>query len=118
MNLVLPGHDAALRAEHDAIAARLAARRSIEQVRRGAWAAFLALTGAGLAFALAYTRWGATGPRGAQGPPTLFVLALVAALAGLSVAARAFAGARRLMRGEDRDFARLRELRVRLGLDP
>lgn len=111
------GEDVALRAEHDAIAERLSARRSIDHVRRGAWAAFLALLLGGVAGVLAYQRWGAAALEGTRSPAP-FALALAAALAGLSVAAGAFARARRLMRREDRDFTRLRELRARLELDP
>ena len=108
---------APLRAEHDQLAHRLAARRSIDHVRRGAWAAFLLVVTGGLAAKLAWDRWGSTHPRAFKGPPVFLYLALAAALACLTLAAVAFLRARRLMRDEDRDFARLRELRRRLGLD-
>ena len=108
---------AGLRAEHDQLAARLVARRSVDHVRRGAWAAFLLVITGGLAAKLGWDRWGSTHPRAFKGPPGYFYLALAAALSCLALAVAAFARARRLMRGEDRDFERLRELRRRLGLD-
>ncbi len=106
-----------LRAEHDELARRLAARRSIDHVRRGAWAAFLLVVTGGLAAKLAWDRWGSTHPKAFRGPPVFFYLALLAALACLALSAAAFLRARRLMRVEDRDFERLRDLRRRLGLD-
>ena len=113
-----PGGDArALRGEHDELAHRLAARRSIDLVRRGAWAAFLLLVTGGLSAKLAWDRWGSTHPGAFKGPPLLLFLSLLAALACLAVGVVAFLGARRLMRQEARDFARLLELRRRLGLE-
>ncbi len=110
---------AALQAEHDALAERVAARRSIDAVRRGAYAAFgLVITG-GLTLKFAWDRWG-WGPRPAKPPgryPLLFAVALAVSLVLLVVALRAFQAARRAMVVEDRDFARLRELRARLGID-
>lgn len=111
------GDAASLRAEHDDLARRLGTRHSIDLVRRGAWAAFLLVVTGGLAAKLGWDRWGSTNPRAFKGPPILFYLALAAALACLAVAAAAFRRARRLMRQEDRDFARLRELRRRLEME-
>lgn len=108
---------AALRAEHDDLARRLAARRSIDLMRRGIWAAFLLVVTGGLSAKLAWDRWCSTHPRAFKGPPVLFFLALLAALGCLAVAGAAFLRARRLMRQEDRDFARLLELRRRLELE-
>lgn len=107
-----------LRAEHDALAERLAARRSIDHVRRGAWAAFLLVVAAGLAAKLAWDRWYSTHPRAFKGPPVLFFLALAAALGCLAAAIAAFSRARRLMREEERDFSRLQALRRELGMGP
>jgi hypothetical protein len=107
-----------LRAEHDALAERLAARRSIDQVRRGAYAAFAAFVAAGLAAKLGFDRWFSTRESRFVGPPVLFVAALALALALAFAAAVAFSRARRLMRAEDVEFARMRELRARLELDP
>ncbi len=106
-----------LRAEHDELARRLAARRSIDHVRRGAWAAFLLVVTVGLTAKLGWDRWGSNHPKAFKGPPALFFLALLAALVCLVLSAVAFHRARRLMREEDRDFERLRHLRRRLGLD-
>jgi len=106
-----------LRAEHDALAGRLAARRSIDHVRRGAWAGFLLVLTGGLAGKLAWDRWGSTHPRAFKGPPALVYLSFLAALACLALAASSFVRARRLMREEERDFARLRALRRELGLE-
>ena len=106
-----------LRAEHDELARRLATRRSIDHVRRGAWAAFLMVITGGLTGKLAWDRWASTHPRAFKGPPALVYLSLLAALACLALAAAAFLRARRLMRQEDRDFARLRALRRELGLE-
>jgi hypothetical protein len=113
------GDDAALRAEHDELAARVATRGSIDDVRRGAYAAFAFLISSGLTVKFAWDRWG-TGPRPLKPIgryPILFVVALAIAVVLGWVAATSFAAARRKMRVEDRDFARLRELRSRLGID-
>lgn len=112
-----PGEESALRAEHDDLARRLGTRRSVDLVRRGAWAAFLLVITGGLAGKLGWDRWGSTSPRAFKGPPVLLYLALLSAVLCLAVAAASFARARRLMRAEDRDYRRLRELRHRLGID-
>jgi hypothetical protein len=109
---------AELRAEHDALAERLAARRSIDQVRRGAYAGFGAFIAAGLTAKLGFDRWISTRVTRFRGPPVFFIVALAVALALAAVALVAFVRARRLMRAEDAEFARLRELRARLELDP
>jgi hypothetical protein len=111
--------EAALRAEHDDLAGRVATRHSIDDVRKGAYAAFGLLMSGGLAVKFAWDRWG-WGPRPVR-PPGRYPLLFLAAL-GLSIflavfAAGAFLRARRAMRVEDLDFARLREIRARLGID-
>ncbi len=115
-----PAHDdeAALRAEHDGLSLKLASRRSIDAMRRGAYAAFALVITSGLSAKLAYDRWGPYHPRAFKSPPVFFYLALAAALTCLAVAGLSFAKARRQMRVEDADFARLRALREQLGLDP
>ncbi|HEY7726464.1 MAG TPA: hypothetical protein VH880_14100 [Anaeromyxobacteraceae bacterium] len=105
------------RAEHDALAARLAVRRSIDHVRRAAYAGFFAFVTSGLAVKLAWDRWFSTRPTRFRGPPFFFFAAAVVALVLLAGVAREAARARRLMREEDQDFARLRKLRAGLGLD-
>jgi len=107
----------ALRAEHDELAGRLAIRRSIDQVRLGAWAAFLLVISGALAARLGWDLWGSIHPRAYRAPPALFHLALAAAILSLALAVRAFVRARRLMREEDLDLARLRALRRELGLE-
>ncbi len=106
----------ALRAEHDALARRLAVRPSVDDMRRGVYSIFFAVITAGLAAKLAYDRWGPYHPRAFKGPPVLVFLALVAALACGAVAAFSFVRGRRKMRAEAAEFAQLRALRDRLGL--
>jgi hypothetical protein len=113
---------ATLRAEHDALARRLEIRRSIDHVRRGAYVAFGALLGVGLSLKLAWDRWGTpppgAAPRVREGLPLFFLLALALTLVLLAFAARDFVRARRLMREEDRLFARFKDVRAALRLDP
>jgi hypothetical protein len=113
------GEETILRAEHDLLAVRVAARRSIDDVRKGAYAAFGLVMSAGLTIKFAWDRWG-WGPRPARPPgryPLLFLLALGVSILLLVIAWTAFRRARSAMRVEDRDFARLREIRARLGID-
>jgi len=107
-----------LRAEHDALAERLAIRRSVDHVRRGAYAGFLALVSGLLSVKLAWDRWFSVKATRFRGPPAYFIAAAV--LAGLLVAYAVWCAvrARRLARTEDAEFARLRALRERLGLEP
>jgi len=108
---------AAQRALHDALAAKLAIRRSIDDVRRGAYGLLASLIGTGLAVKLAYDRWWSVRPNRFQGRPVYFyAMALLATLAILFTL-RAFLRARRLMAEEQVDFARLQALRADLGLD-
>jgi hypothetical protein len=114
------GEEAALRAEQDLLAGRVAARRSIDDVRKGAYAAFGLVMSAGLTIKFAWDRWG-WGPRPARAPgryPLLFLLALTVSIVLGVFAWAAFRKARSAMRVEDRDFARLREVRARLGIEP
>jgi len=107
-----------LRAEHDALAVRLAVRRSIDQVRQGAYGLLFSFIGAGLAVKLAYDRWWSVRPGRVPGRPfAVYLVALAAALA-LLFTLRAFLRARRLMAEEQADFEKLRALRTRLGLEP
>jgi hypothetical protein len=122
MDTATPGKDAAaLRREHDALAARLEARRSIDCVRRGAYVGFAALIAVGLAGKLAWDRWGTLPPGVVRkiptGPPLFFFLAAALAAVLVAVALRDLLRARRLMREEDALFARLVALRCALGLD-
>jgi len=109
--------DRDLRAEHDRLAARLSTRHSVDEVRRGAWGLFALVVTGGAAARLGYDRWGPHHPQAFDGPSIFFSLALLAALACAAFAAVAVVRARRHMRVEDADFARLRELRALLGID-
>lgn len=110
--------DPALREEHDRLAARLAVRRSIDHVRRGAYGLFFSVVSGGLAAKLAYDRWFSTRATRFRGPPIFFFLAAALAAALLAFTAWSFLRARRQMAREDADFARMRELRRTLELDP
>ena len=107
-----------MRAEHDRLAARLAARRSIDHVRRGAYGLFFSLIIGGLAAKLGWDRWFSTRPTRFRGPPLLFFFAAALAAGLLAWTAWSFLRARRHMADEDADFARMRELRRILELDP
>jgi hypothetical protein len=112
---------AALRAEHDALADRLAARPSVDSARKGLLLAFFALIALGTSGALAWDHWGPQRPGEARVPmagrPLLLSLALAVGLGLAAWAAVALVRARRLARGEAVLFRRLRELRGLLGLD-
>ncbi len=94
------------------------ARRSIDLVRRGAYTGFVGFLASGMAVKLAYDRWVSTKITRFRGPPVFFFSALALTLVLLSLAAWVFLRARRHMREEDAQFARMRELRRRLELDP
>lgn len=106
-----------LRAEHDAIAERLATRRSIELARRAAYAAFAGLICGGLAVKLAFDLWFSTRPTRFQGSPVVFFAALAMAVVQLAVTMVVARRARRHMREEDAAFSQMRRLRETLGLD-
>lgn len=113
-----PDETAALRREHDVLAERLAARRSIDELRKAAYGAFLGFVTSGLTVKLAWDRWFSERLTRFRGPPVFFFVALAVTLVVLVLAARWFVHARRHMRDEDVAFARLKDLRARLGLDP
>lgn len=108
----------ALRREHDEIAERIAARRSIDLIRKGAYTGFAALIASGLAIKLGYDRWFSARVTRFRGPPVYFIVAAACALVLATLAIVFVVRARRIMRAEDALFARLRALRDRLGLDP
>jgi len=124
----VPGPSAdpgSLRAEHDALAARLAARASIDLVKRAAILGFVAFIALGLSAKLAFDRWapeawwpvGAPRPEQVPGAPLFFLLAAIATGALVAFSVRNVIRARRLMREEEALFARLLALRAALGLD-
>jgi hypothetical protein len=106
-----------LRAEHDALAERLATRRSIELARRAVYAGFAAFTSGGLAAKLAFDLWFPTGPTGFEGSKVFFFAALAVAVVLLAVTVLVVRRARGHMREEDAAFSRMRRLRETLGLD-
>jgi hypothetical protein len=107
-----------LRAEHDALAERLGARRSIDLLRRAAYTGFAGFIASGLAVKLAYDRWFSLRLTRFKGPPVFFFVALALAVVLVAACAALVVRARRLMRAEDGEFARMQELRSRLELDP
>ncbi len=112
---------AALRKEHDALAAELEVRPSVDHARRGFYQAFAGLIAMGLTIKLGWDRWGVLKPgliRKFRGPPVFMYAALAVTAVLLVLAIRSFLITRRLRRGEDARFARYRALRARLGLDP
>jgi hypothetical protein len=113
-----PESSAELRAEHDSLAERLSARRSIDLVRRGVYAGFFGFLAGGMSVKLAYDRWFSTRVTRFRGPPVYFFAALALAIVLLVAAAWIFLRARRHMGEEDAQFARMRDLRRRLELDP
>ena len=110
-----------LRAEHDALAERLAVRTSVDWARKGFYQLFLGLLSVGLSAKLAWDRWGTlragVARRAHTGPPLFLWIAGAVAVALLLLAIRSFLATRRLMREEDARWARYRELRSILGLD-
>lgn len=113
------GQDA-LRAEHDALAGRLATRASVDQVQNGGVLAFFTVLAFGMTCKLAWDRWGwlpvnKPAPEGQY--PLWFLLGTILTLALLSSAVRAFRRAAALRADEAAGFERLRALRSRLGLD-
>jgi hypothetical protein len=110
-----------LRAEHDALASRLEIRRSIDELRKGLGFAFCGLISVGFAIRLAWDRWGPPRPgtiRKLDSPPILFCVATVVAIALLALTIRFSVRAHRLMREESSLWARFRQVRNALGLDP
>jgi hypothetical protein len=116
---------AALRAEYDALASRLASRASIDLVKRAAILGFVAFIAFGLSAKLAFDRWapeswwpdGVPRPEPYPGAPLFFLLAAIATGALVAFSVRDVVRARRLMREEEALFARLLALRSALGFD-
>ncbi len=119
-----PGQSS-LRAEHELLAKRLEVRGSIDLVRKAVLQAFATFVALGLAGGFAWDRWafklGWTKKPPLKPPssgiPLYLFAALAAGVALLAVTLRTLGAARRRMRVEDADFARLSEVRGRLGLD-
>jgi hypothetical protein len=117
-----PRHDdpVALRAEHDALAERLAVRRSVDLVQQGGVLTFFTVLSFGMTCKLAWDRWGwlpVNKPSPPDGVALWFILAGLITLILLWTAVRAYRRARVLRDEEDVLFSRLRQLRARLELD-
>jgi hypothetical protein len=112
--------DAALRAEHDALAEKLHTRRSIDEIRTAAYAGFATALSMGLTLKFAWDRWGWSKlpkppPRGRF--PTLVTLAFVLFCVLLAVTVRAVRRARAHQAEEGALIRRFEELRRALRLD-
>jgi hypothetical protein len=118
-----PGADlVALRAEHDALASRLAARTSILEIRRASVALFFGFLGVGLSGKLGWDRWGITkpgqiAPAPQVGPPFHIWVAVILTCLAFALSIRWYLRAKRLLAEEDALFARFRELRAALGFE-
>jgi hypothetical protein len=116
-----PSTREALRAEHDALAERLAIRTSVDAARKALYLIFFGLLSVGLSIKLAWDRWGVLKPgvvrKVVRGRPLFLYVAVVVAVLLLLGAIRWFVASRRLMREEDVRYARYRQLRATLGLD-
>jgi hypothetical protein len=115
----------ALRAEHDALAARLATRASIDLVKKASLLGFVGFIALGLTAKLAFDRWAPESwwpddlPRPEPRPevPLLFLLAAIVTAVLVVLSLRDVLRARRLMREEDALFRRLVALRAELGIE-
>ena len=111
----------ALRAEHDALAVRLHIRRSVDALRSAAYTGFASLLTLGLSLKFAWDRWGwgkAPRPPVRGKYPLLFLAAVVAFAVLAALTVRALRRSSALRAEEDRLYARFRELRKTLRLDP
>ncbi len=113
--------DVPLRAEHDELAKRLGARRSIDELRAAAYAGFATVIAAGLTGKVSWDRWGWSKlpkppPKGRY--PILPVLAFLLFVVLLTLTIRFVRRARVHRAEEQRLIARFEELRRTLRLDP
>jgi hypothetical protein len=112
----------ALRAEHDALAKRLAVRPSVDALRRAAVVAFLGLVALGISWALLWDRYGTAPTELARRHTGLyltgFVVTLAVAVALFVAGGVILARSRGMAREEAQLFERLGELRRALGIDP
>jgi hypothetical protein len=111
-----PAPTGADEARHRELAQKLAARRSIEHLRRGLLAGFISLLTVAGAGRLLWVQSRPGAPPSEWGPWLVALAALAGA--GLVMALVSLLLARRAMREEDGDFRQMLELRARLGLDP
>jgi hypothetical protein len=111
---------AALRAEHDALADRLATRASVDRMKEGGVLTFFAVISFGMTCKLAWDRWGwlpvnKPPPEGEY--PMWFLVGALLTLVLLRLAVRRYQAARALRQEEAALFERFRALRARLELD-
>ena len=113
--------DAPLRAEHDQLALKLRALRSVDEIRTAAYTGFSTLLSLGLTLKFSWDRWGWSRlpkppPRGRY--PILPILGLLLFFFLLGVTVRAVRRARAHRASERLLIARFEELRKSLRLDP
>jgi hypothetical protein len=116
----LPGDLAGLRAEHDALAERVATRVSVDRMKEGGVLTFFTVICLGMTCKLAWDRWGwlpANKPKPEGEYPLFFLIGALLTLVLLRSAVQRFRQASALRREEAALFARLRALRARLELD-
>ncbi len=111
----------ALRAEHDALAERLATRASVDRMKEGGVLTFFTVISLGMTCKLGWDRWGwlpVDRPRPEGIYPLWFLLGALLTLVLLGVAVKRYVMAHRLRQEEAALFAHFRALRARLELDP
>ena len=116
----LPEDPAALRAEHDALAGRLATRTSVDRMKEGGVLTFFTVISFGMTAKLGWDRWGwlpVHKPKPEGEYPLWFLLGGLVTLVLLSFAVRQFRRASALRQQEAALFERFRALRARLELD-
>jgi hypothetical protein len=111
----------ALRAEHDALAGRLAARASVDVLRLAVVLGALGILSGGVCWAVLWDRYGPHPTDLVQEHTALFhagyLAAGVVAVTLFVLSGVTLARSRRMAREEDALFARLRDLRRALGID-
>jgi hypothetical protein len=115
------GQAAALRAEHDALAEKVATRASVDRMKEGGVLTFFTVIAFGMTCKLGWDRWGwlpVNKPKPEGEYPLFFLLGALLTLVLLGQAVRRFQAASALRREEAAVFERVRALRARLELDP
>jgi hypothetical protein len=110
----------ALRAEHDALAERVATRASVDQMKEGGVLTFFTVISFGMTCKLAWDRWGwlpVHKPKPEGYYPMYFLLGALLTLVLLSSTVKRYRAAAALRSEEAALFERLKALRATLGLD-
>ncbi len=110
----------ALRAEHDALAAQLATRASVDRMQTGGALTFFTVLAFGMSCKLAWDRWGwlpVNKPKPEGEYPLWFLLGALLTAVLVWYTVRAFRQAAALRAVEAEGFRRLQALRSRLELD-